>query len=523
MSIITTQEREYLIKSMGNLLDEYGYCYDDYALGVIVDEWSEAKADLIQAFKTHPNYLEGQFMIAFDTDYERVINKSGIIAFVHYLQYICEQSVFIDNLPEEINQARIAEGCRLLPNNIWYFLAGLDEIAQRTIGEETAKEINEMMPNIHAHTGEKTSRVINRICTYLGYNKLEGYNKEFAKYADSLSPVKIVRHTILSLNPLDYLTMSFGNSWASCHTIDKDNQRDMPNSYHGQYSSGTISYMLDEVSMVFYTVDSAFNGEEYWNEPKINRQMFHYGKEKLIQGRLYPQSNDGESEEYTINRNVIQKIIADIYGFPNLWTLKRGTEAACRYVYTQGTHYPDYCHFSNCSLSRIQDSTNEEIITIGRSPICIECGGSHDNSESINCCTSKYVCADCGCAIDEDDVCWVGDDCYCRDCVEWCEICEEYHRGESYYIDDEHIYVCEGCFDYYFCACEDCGKYIRRDDAYWCDSEHCYICDRCFDNDYGVCNECGEIFHLENLKEYDDELVCADCYEDLTYEEPEEE
>lgn len=553
--LITNEERTNLLDSMADLLDEYDYDYTNKALNAIIDKWSEAKENLIQAFKNHPNYLEGQFMIAFDTDYERAINKQGSIDFSRYLYNACSRPEFISNLPKEIEYKRVVDDCEYLPRDIFMFIGNLSSIACRTMKEETANEINEMMPNVHAHTGEKTSRVINRICTYLGYNKFGDYNREFAKYADSLSPLKITRHTILSLNPLDYLTMSFGNSWASCHTIDKSNKRGMPNSYEGQYSSGTMSYMLDKVSMVFYTVDSSYDGVEYWNEPKINRQMFHYGEEKLIQGRLYPQSNDYEGEDYTPNRNIVQKIIADIYKFPNLWTLKKGTEAACEYVHTHGTHYPDYTHFQKCSLSRQKGSENAEFITIGESPICIECGCTHNVSESINCChiPNAAFCEHCGCAImDEEDIYWVDGEAYCRDCVSYCDICGSYHIGTSHYIDRDDVSVCDYCFDEYYVICEDCDEYVHRDDSYWCDDrdgyicddcyaenyitcedcgkivhrhdaywyegEQCYICNDCYEENYGTCPKCGEVYLAEDGEEHQDEWICPNCYKELTEE-----
>ena len=162
------------------------------------------------------------------------------------------------------------------------------------------------------------------------------------------------------MNPLDYLTMSFGNSWASCHTIDKTNKRRMPNSYEGMYSSGTVSYMLDKPSMVFYTVDAAYEGKDFWHEPKINRQMFHWAEDKLVQGRLYPQDNDGNGGAYTPYREIVQKIMSEIFEFPNLWTVSKGTDAASKYVVSEGTHYRDYESYSNCTLSRPKGSENEE-------------------------------------------------------------------------------------------------------------------------------------------------------------------
>ena len=524
--MLTENERNYLLNSMKDLLDEYDYDYTTRALNSIIDEWASQKSDLIEKFKKHPNYLEGQFMIAFDTDYERVVSKKGSYDFSNWLTAICSKREFAENLPKEMEEQRIKDGCAYLPYKVYEFLDNLSQIATRTITDDTANSINEMMPNIHAHSGEKTSRVVNRICIYLGYDKFEDYNSKFAQYADSLSPLKITRHTVLSINPLDYLTMSFGNSWASCHTIDKGNKRGMPNSYEGQYSSGTMSYMLDETSMVFYTVDASYDGIEYWDQPKISRQMFHYGKEKLIQGRLYPQSNDYDGEDYTPNRNIVQKIIADIHDFPNLWTIKKGTDEIQSYVYSRGTHYRDYIHFKKCSLSRIKGSNNEESITIGATPICVECGYTHDNSESINCChiPNTRICEDCGCVIEyEDDEIWVGDCCYCRDCVAYCDICGEYHRGESTYIERDNVDVCEYCFSEYYHVCRECGDYIHNDDAYYCADGDYYICPDCFEDSYMTCPECGEIFPVEDMQEYDTNWVCQDCYETLAENEEEEE
>jgi hypothetical protein len=525
MSIINENERRILLSEMKGLLDEYDYSYTSRALNKIIDTWAREKATLIEAFKTHPNYLEGKFMIAFDVDYERVINHAASHAFSTWIfDYTAGPAhQFMNNLPEEIMQQKSTE--QYLPDNLYYFLVSLHKIAARTISKETADKLNDIAPAVHAHEGQKTSRVINKLCTYLGYNKHPDYNKEFAKYADSLSPLIIKRHTILSLNPLDYLTMSFGNSWASCHTIDKKNKRRMPNSYEGQYSSGTMSYMLDGSSMVLYTVDSSYNGNDYWTQPKINRQMYHWGKEKLVQGRLYPQSCDYEDEEYAPYRNIVQKIISDIFGFPNLWTLTKGSREANSYIITEGTHYPDYQHFSNCTLSRIKGSENDEYFTVGADPICIECGYTHDEGDNINCCREYHgmECADCGCELDEDERIYVNGEYYCRDCVSYCDYCHDYHRQTSYYIPGRGIDVCESCFESYYTTCEYCEENIDRDDARWVESEDGHVCDSCIDEHYFYCDGCNEYYRNEDMHRLDDRELCDYCYEEATEEEEENE
>lgn len=515
--MLTTNEREYLLSSMENLLMDYDYDYEINSLTAIIDEWARQKAGLIEAFKKHPNYIEGKFMIAFDADYERSIDRIASRNFSSWLQlHVMYQ--YKDRLPEEI-QARKYES-QYLPQDIFDFFDYLHNYAERCISESTAAYLNNCVPEIHAHVGQKTSRVVNKLCCYLGYDKADGYNREFAKYADSLSPLTIKRHTVLSINPLDYLTMSFGNSWASCHTIDKENKRNMPNNYSGCYSSGTISYMLDPSSMVLYTVDASYDGNEYWNQPKINRQMFHWGEEKLIQGRLYPQDNDGDDSVYTPYRNIVQSIVSTMFGFPNLWTLNKGTDHARRYICSYGTHYRDYEYYRNCSLSRVKGSENNEYITVGAIPICIECGNRHTEADNINCCHNRhYTCADCGARVDEEDIIWIDDVAYCRYCVRYCDSCMEYHHREETYVNGVG-YVCDACMEYYvYCDC--CDEYVHQDDAWWVESEGIYVCCHCRDNHYTECDCCGELIRDENVFTFENEMLCEDCYNDRNEEDGE--
>lgn len=522
MNEITQEEREFLLREMKNLLDEYDYDhYENYSLNKIIDEWARQKAPLIEAFKKHPKYLEGKFMIAFSSDIAREIDKSASAKFSIYITDV--GGLMVDSLPTEINEQRKNECCYILPDKLYSILNNLQSIAERCISEETAKEINEACDKIHAHTGEKTARVINRLCTYLGYNKHPDYNREFAKYADSLSPVVIKRHTVLSINPLDYLTMSFGNSWASCHTIDKRNKRGIPNSYQGQYSSGTISYMLDSSSMIFYTISADYNGNDYWTQPKINRQMFHWGEDKLIQGRLYPQDNDYNSENaYTQYRNTVQKLISEMYNFPNLWTISKGSEAASRYIRSKGTHYLDYEHYDNCTLSKRKDVSNENYITVGAKPICISCGCRHEVEDCIDCCHNYdgYECEECGCYVSEDDAIYIdGYGYYCRDCCSYCECCEEYHIGDSHYIDSEDIYVCDDCLDEYYKYCSCCDEYVHRDTITYIEDENRYVCDSCLEENYFLCDECDEYYSNDQMHMHEGEHLCNDCYEEATAEE----
>lgn len=381
ISAITEEERNELFKNITGLLRQYGHSYKDDAVHKIISEWESNKYELIQIFKEHPNYIEGKFMIGFDYDYDRKIDPSAANEFV---KWVLNDKLYDwrDNISDDMKkQARW--DCCSIPEKLYEFFNSLQSIHSQTISEGTASKLNDIDASLRASAGQKTSRAINKLCKLCGIDKLDDYNKEFAKYADSLNPIKVKRHTVISINPMDYLTMSFGNSWASCHTIDKSNVRHSENNYSGAYCSGTISYMLDKPSMVFYTVDKSYDGDEYYTQDKINRQMFHYADGKLVQGRLYPQTNDSGSEStYTTIREIVQKVIADCIEEPNIW-VNKGYRAINDYCMSVGTHYRDYFNFSTCNLTVLKGQDDNSGFVIGAYPLSVYTGRPHSCEDDI--------------------------------------------------------------------------------------------------------------------------------------------
>ncbi|MBQ4155309.1 MAG: hypothetical protein IJD90_00720, partial [Clostridia bacterium] len=172
-----------------------------------------------------------------------------------------------------------------------------------------------------------------KICHYYGVDKSpvsktdsrgrvqKVYDIEFAKYADMVSGGKRKIKFFISVNPLDYLTMSFGVNWASCHTIDRENRRRMDNSYSGAYCGGTMSYMLDHVSIVTYVHNTM---PESYETGKVYRNMFHLGGDGvLLQGRVYPQGNDGCTDLYKEFRGIMQKELTKLLGLERNSWMKR--------------------------------------------------------------------------------------------------------------------------------------------------------------------------------------------------------
>ena len=109
---------------------------------------------------------------------------------------------------------------------------------------------------------------------------------------------------------------------------------------------------------------------------------------------------------------------------------------------------------------------------IGHQSYCICCGDklSSSDHEWLQCddCRGEddgIYCASCGECIDEDDAIYIDGDTYCRDCVWYCDSCEEYHlNGEEkhtlHLYNDAWIDVCDDCFENY-AQCEDCGEWYE--------------------------------------------------------------
>lgn len=477
-----------------SVLSENDWNYSENAIGKIINSWSQNKQQLMNIFRNYPNWDEEKKMIVFTADYEREIEGHVCHMFWRWLR---EQMTHEQSIDRRLREAI---------DYIYSFHSTfIDELVARRINEYA----EEFGLKLKVSEGQKTTRVTNKLLTTLGFNTRPDYNKEFAKYSDALSPLKIQRFTCLSLNPVDFLLMSNGNSWESCHNIVDP----------GCYCSGTVSYMLDETSFVYYTVDADYSGDRIERQPKITRQMFAYNNEKLLQSRLYPQGNDYNAENlYAEIRSLVQKIVADCLGVPNFWvkqTYSNSRSLAEKEYYS--THYHDVNYFENCSVSILKGSENVDSIVIGSAPMCVDCGAAHSNEESLHCydCSgSRRRCYECGSLVHEDDTFYVDDELYCRDCVSWCEHCEDYVINDHINhirINGDIISVCDHCLGNYYTSCDCCGEWASSDDVTYVGGDG-YVCDHCLDEHYTSCDICGDYERRDEMTELKDGTeVCRSC------------
>lgn len=505
--MISEKKIEELVNEMEKVFDNYSLGSGKDALTKIIKEWYENNKDLISLLSKHPNWNPEKFYITFDSNVDRTIDANEVHRFYDwvYRQLRMESSKWTKTLK--------ALSCH----------------AEHEINARIAALAAEDYPDLRIVKGQKSSKATNKILTSIGFSGRE-YQQRYADYSDAVNPLQIVRHTVISVNPIDYLLASNGNSWSSCHTIDKHN----PNGYSGCRCSGTLSYMMDGSSLVYYQVDAAYNGNDMELQPKIVRQMFHYENGMFIQGRLYPQCHDGQNSLYTPIREIMQKVFADCLGLPNLWRKKRGIDTCRAFSKSTGTHYTDYLCQSECSVSRIFDmipeGKDDRVIHIGHKPYCIICGKEHSYESQLYCsdvCLAEgqgtFICSDCGELIEsEEDVYWVDGEPYCEHCVRYCDECQEYCRAEDVtYYNELGGYVCDNCAEDYY-RCDRCGELIPDGDEME-DAHGNTYCRSCAENhlvevdgeyyphsEVTVCRECGAVF--VNGAEYHE--YCDDCREE---------
>lgn len=487
----------------------------------IVDTWFNRKLPLLETFSKHPNWDNDTCSVLFETQYDRPVNIYAARARAERL-FTCYFTEKRRNDPclngeythdEEVVTRFISSSCNFRPtidmDNQTYWIA--------------AAEAAEMKEPYHQFpVGLRTSRGLARLFKHFGIDKMTDYEKHFAQLADAVSPLTIDRTTALSFHPCDYLQMSHGTGWKSCHRIDG-----------GEWQGGTWSYMLDEVTSILSTTEEDDYGDMY-NRPKVNRMVVCFDGEEILFSRLYPSYTDFAVRDTF--RNVVQEIYAKCLDVPNLWQPPmRYNKYHCHYCdddtlstnfVTSGVghmQYPDYDYAEyNCELSVLK-GREPHVMEIGTWGICPVTGDEYEKCGSMTSLDGHTErCAHCGERIDEDDAYYdeYGNP-YCSDC--WddlfsaCECCGEYFR-DTEMTETQDGMVCQRCLEENYVECYECGEWVHTDNAITDIDGHWY-CDDCAEDNLTRCDDCGEYYRDEEMTELLHPVhgfvmdLCPDCYE----------
>lgn len=553
-------DKNAIIGQIEETLEKYGIDCNRRGLQAIYSRWESQKQALVNILRKHPNWDEDCMAVCFDRDYLRELdertfndtyrllmkiaigrfNERQDIAFfkldpVKLAKEFCYHTEMVKAwtaapVPKErLHGTRTAymrvadkngDKWNLDSNiiaelqdengNVLPFQRFPDEFIAALFVDEQMKAAL-AVAGVKVVVGQKTSRAMQRLFTHLGITNHPDYNTLFAKLGDSVSELNIRRHTCLSVHPCDYLLMSNGNSWQSCHMIDD-----------GCYRGGTWSYMLDEVSAVLYTVDAAYDNADkrIWRQPKINRQVVAYEDMQIMHSRVYPDGSLADTGNDF--RHMTQEIFADCLGLPNLWKKKTGDNGSlCPMITTNcgSMQYEDYvcdCPSYNMAVSVHAERDNENIqIHVGGHGVCPVCGDEYDEHEKMTCDCCRTVCYKCNNNIDEDDAYELPDGDYvCQRCYDryyfTCDDCGEIHSLDDRITTANGGSICEDCYSDHYFTCTDCDEVCHSDDATYIE-RHGDVCPGCLSADYSPCENCGELINNEEL---DDDGLCSACHDE---------
>ena len=515
-TVAQTYDADFYTKKALKLFHDLGVQgeYTEYGIKKNIEAWLNNKAPLFDLLRKHPNWNEEAKAIIIPAFKE--VRENDDMTKREKIRNLLNNCFSEDDINSFIKTTDFA------PITI------LEALARQQFIEEDNSCINLLnrdFPDLKIHIGQKASRVINKLMKILGIDKHPEYNKCFAALADACNPLTVNRTSILSANWLDFMTMSYGNSWSSCHGITPTAAHD------GCYKAGCMSYGNDNTSLIFYTIEDGHT-EDFFAVKKITRQVIFWQYPVMVQERLYPQSNDnddGKSSNSVIKqyRELVENIFAVCTKTPNLWE----KTSDIRIIPNDNTFmYHDWDCFKNwiVKIKDVDIESNE--IYVGDDCYCLECGDKkydeysedHGNLYCDSCHSSRHCCDHCGERCDEDEIryCDNTGEYLCPDCSDYCDYHGEYEATyPTRYVDrnlthvNNYGYVCQDALESgNFFYCDHCNEYYssRYNNEHEVDGQ--YWCDDCTDNDAVWCDGCQN-YHADNgyLITYKDSLT-GNCY-----------
>lgn len=556
--------RKEAIKLMREQLDDLlGACeiYEDRiadGLEAVFKDWYKNNLPIIEKLERCKNYT-GYFEVESDISYDNgadadelcdLVNDMllNVIPFGAFDRWSYEEKNYMYN-GNTFNAGKF----RRNP------IATMKWEKDRVLTEGRAVKINgylteEEKSKLRIVAGTKTTKVMNKLMTYFGVDKIINANKErlgysydawFAKYAEVFSSQRANYKYVCGVNMVSFATSSFGSNWRSCHNIDKKLRayRQEGDYSDGCHAAGSFSYMCDKSTMISYILSSKAekrktiygnmaDASEYCLVPKIYRNLIHLSKDgtRFIQGRVYPQCISSNNVLADAINEEHKKLIAEMWSNNvNDWVTENerrsfGHSDGVR-AGDGGQAYADYKHYCVSRQNYFSGSNTKEII-IGESPKCICCGRHKMVEDNLFCdvCLSSCTCSYCGEPINTDDAFRYYDGYYCsitcanNDGVYMCDKCGELMS------EGIMVFVNDGCYCEY-CAgwiglkeCHKCGEWEYESNMICCGGFY-YCSEDCAEEDgYVMCEDCGEWISADNALNAGEWYFCnEDCAKDYGY------
>jgi hypothetical protein len=334
---------------------------------------------------------------------------------------------------------------------------------------------------------------------------------------------------ILSLNPMDFLFASAHTTgWRSCHSF-----------IDGEFCTGWLSYMLDNVSLIAY----AYSRENNFEISKLKypikqwRQMVFVdlNNKAAVFGRQYPNENVEIAKNV---RKLTGYLLADIFDTPKKWYAKGVLSITDNEdndsFFSSNISYGEFNYRDPyTTMIKIKEGGKDPVLKLGSDSVpCFECGESrNDNALDKYYCPScredTYTCDECGRQLSEQECYIVNESVFCETCFnELCTYCNHcgntIYKEDATYVEEADEYVCDRCLNDYYYQCDHCENYtLKTNCTLLADTVDTHYCENCIDNYAHYCDKCENYVLTVNtvyINEYGDSYIeenwCDDCVEE---------
>jgi len=331
------------------------------------------------------------------------------------------------------------------------------------ISEGMANQIKNRFPDCHVRKGKRLTTVVAEIIKQGNIRLSERPDYESADYKrylnvtfDRLCTMLITKeetlNVIISTNIFDFITMSWGNSWRSCHYY-----------VDGDYRVGCFNLALDYTTALIFTEND--QGE------KINRQTVNFIDNKIVYGRIYGDNNVDlfSAIQSHLSNELKLKYIGEL------------PQQDVNYVYScEYMGYQDLTCFETITYQN-DNFPNTGQHVIGETAMYLDSGediNSNRNDGFMEDEEGGYICECCGNRIEEWNMVSTDEGIYCTDCASPCEDCGEWHLNNELHSVAGYRDVCDSCYDEYG-QCERCGDIVPLDDMVFNDASEMDLCESC--------------------------------------------
>lgn len=309
----------------------------------------------------------------------------------------------------------------------------------------TRYELDIMGHKLMLQNGMKLMKTLGKLCDWLGMaNEFE----EFRIRQSQVTNAKIINGTAcLSIHPLDYATASDNeNGWSSCMSWQE----------HGCYRMGTVEMMNSPMVLCSYIKSDkqqmTINDQE-WNSKKW-RAWIIVTPEVIMVNRHYPYHSP-EISHFMVDwvRELVEANLNWHYD-PEIYDdlLEKIQDMANYHEIDEITCFETNFMYNDVGDDDVGIVSNDpavlrrwrRYINFSGPAQCMWCGewidfdNNQDQADRLGCrCPGMYVCSDCGCTINEEDVYYgPNGEVWCADCwAEHCSTCDK--CGDTDY--NEHM------------------------------------------------------------------------------------